>query len=287
MPRIAHLPERSTVAVTGADAEKLLQGIITGDMERLRREPAIHAALLSPQGKILFEFMVVAIEAGFKLETSRARAADLVKRLGLYKLRAAVQIVDRSAEEDVYATWGDGGGGIDGAYVDPRLVGLGWHFTRPSASPLLDAEPAAAYHAHRIALGVPEADLDYVLGDTFPHEACFDVLGGVAFDKGCFIGQEVVSRMQHRGTARKRFVQVSGSGPLPAPGTQITAGPASIGSMGSSVGEQGLALVRLDRAAEAMEAGTPIEAGGVRLSLSVPAWASYKLSGAQVEAGHG
>ena len=134
---------------------------------------------------------------------------------------------------------------------------------------------------------MPEADLDYVLGDTFPHEACFDVLGGVAFDKGCFIGQEVVSRMQHRGTARKRIVQVSGTGALPPPRTEITAGAAVIGSMGSSVGEQGLALVRLDRAAEAMEAGTPIEAGGVRLSLSVPAWAAYKLSGAQAEAGHG
>jgi folate-binding protein YgfZ len=210
-----------------------------------------------------------------------------VKRLGLYKLRAAVQIADRSAEEDVYAAWGDGGGAIDGAYEDPRLATLGWRFTRPSASPPSGAEPDSAYHAHRIALGVPEAELDYVLGDTFPHEACFDVLGGVAFDKGCFIGQEVVSRMQHRGTARKRIVLVSGSGSLPAAGTEITAGPASIGSMGSSVGEQGLALVRLDRAGEAMEAGTPIEAGGVRLSLRVPAWASYRLSGEQVEAGHG
>jgi folate-binding protein YgfZ len=134
---------------------------------------------------------------------------------------------------------------------------------------------------------VPDAELDYGLGDTFPHEACFDVLGGVAFDKGCFIGQEVVSRMQHRGTARKRIVMVSGSGTLPGRGTEITAGPASIGSMGSSVEGSGLALVRLDRAVEVIEAGTPIEARGVRLSLSVPPWAPYKLSRVEVEAGHG
>ena len=283
MPSIARLPERSTVAVTGADAEKLLQGIITGDLERLRREPAIHAALLSPQGKILFEFMVVAIESGFKLETSRARAAELVKRLGFYKLRAAVQIVDRSAEEDVYATWGDGGGGIDGAYADPRLIGLGYRFTRPSASSLPDAAPAAAYHAHRIALGVPEADLDYVLGDTFPHEACFDVLGGVAFDKGCFIGQEVASRMQHRGGGRKRVVLVEGQADL-VPNAPIRAGTTPLGSIGSVNGQRALALVRLDRAAEALCNGTVLTAAGIAISLIKPAWASFDMAATRTEA---
>jgi tRNA-modifying protein YgfZ len=279
MPRIAHLPERSTVAVEGPDAEKFLQGLVTGDMDRLTSQPAMHAALLSPQGKILFEFMVVAVAGGFRLETSRARAGDLVKRLGLYKLRAAVQIADRGAEEDVYAAWGDGGGTIEGAYEDPRLPGLGWRFTRPHVS-APEAEPADAYHAHRIALGVPEAALDYTLGDTFPHEACFDLLGGVSFDKGCFIGQEVVSRMEHRGTARKRFVMVSAKEPLPPARTEIAAGAVAIGTMGSSVGANGLALVRLDRATEALQAGRPLHAGEVEVSLSVPPWAPYALAGA-------
>lgn len=280
MPRIARLAERSTVAVTGADAEKFLQGIITGDMDRLRSGSAIHAALLSPQGKMLFEFMVVGMQDGFRLETSRARAAELVKRLGLYKLRAAVQISDRSAEEDMYAAWGDGGDAIEGAYADPRLPELGWRFARAHGAPVPDTESAAAYHAHRIAQGVPEAELDYALGDTFPHEACLDVLGGVAFDKGCFIGQEVVSRMQHRGTARKRFVMVSAQDALPPPRTEITAGAAAIGVMGSSAGRKGLALVRLDRAAEAMQAETPFRAGDIDVSLTVPPWAPYALAGA-------
>lgn len=277
MLSIAHLPERSIVAVEGGDAEKFLQGIITGDMDALGMQGAIHSALLSPQGKIMFEFMVVRAGEGFRLETSRSRAAELVRRLGLYKLRAAVQIADRSAEEAVYAAWGDGGGAGEHAYADPRLPTLGWRFAQPHGAMQPDAEPADAYHAHRIDLGVPEAELDYALGETFPHEACLDVLGGVSFDKGCFIGQEVVSRMQHRGTARRRFVMVQGSTKLPPARTEITAGDVAIGAMGSSVGARGLALVRLDRAAEAMEAGTSLRAGDVEVELSVPPWAPYAL----------
>lgn len=279
MPRIARLSERSTVAVEGPDAKKFLQGIVTGDMDQLCGQPAIHTALLSPQGKILFEFFVSPLDGGFRLETSRSRARDLTTRLGLYKLRAAVQIADHGSERDVYAAWGDGGGAIDGSYPDPRLAGLGWRFTRASTTPLAGAEAGIAYHAHRIALGVPEAELDYALGDTFPHEACFDLLGGVSFDKGCFVGQEVVSRMQHRGTARKRFVMVRGKADLPASRTEIMAGPAAIGIMGSSVGGMGLALVRLDRAAEAIAAGTPFRAADIELELAVPPWAPYALAG--------
>jgi hypothetical protein len=143
---------------------------------------------------------------------------------------------------------------------------------------------ASLYHAHRIALGVPEAGLDYVLGDTFPHEACFDLLGSVSFSKGCFVGQEVVSRMQHRGSARKRFVIVTGASDLPAAGAEISvaapSGSAAIGRMGSSVGKVGLALVRLDRAGEAIAAGLGLAAGEVDVTLAVPPWADYALGAA-------
>jgi tRNA-modifying protein YgfZ len=283
MAWIARLPERSTVAVEGPDAEKFLQDLITNDLDLLKSQSAVHAGLLSPQGKILFEFIVVPSDSGFVLETGRARAKDLVKRLSLYKLRAKIDIVDRGEGQDVYAAWGDGTSDVaPDAYIDPRLPELGVRFIRPSDTAVADADHGEAYEAHRIALGVPDADKDYALGDTFPHEACFDVLHGVAFEKGCFVGQEVVSRMQHRGTARKRFVIVTADAPLPPPKTEITAGTqparAVIGVMGSTAGTSGLALVRLDRAAEALAKGQKIMAGDGEVTLRVPSWAPYTLS---------
>jgi folate-binding protein YgfZ len=283
MARIARLPERSTVAVEGQDAEKFLQDLITNDLVLLKSQSAVHAGLLSPQGKILFEFIVVPTSSGFLLETVRARAKDLVKRLALYKLRAKIDIIDRSEEQDVYAAWGEGAPEVvPDAYPDPRLPELGVRFMRPRNSAIADADNGDAYTAHRIALGVPDADQDYVLGDTFPHEACFDVLHGVDFGKGCFVGQEVVSRMQHRGTARKRFVIVAGDRELPSAKTEITAGAeparAVIGTMGSTAGTSGLALVRLDRAAEALAKGQKIMAGDTEVTLRVPAWAPYTLA---------
>lgn len=286
MARIARLPERGYVAVEGPDAEKFLQGLITNDMEQLKSARAIHAGLLSPQGKILFEFMVVRTEGGFDLETERARAPDLVKRLGLYRLRAKVEIADRADSGDVYAAWGEGPSAVEtDGYIDPRLAALGRRFQRPADAAVTGTESASAYHAHRIALGVPEASMDYVLGDTFPHEACLDLLSGVAFDKGCFVGQEVVSRMEHRGSARKRFVIAHGASTLPPAQTEITAatetGRAVIGTMGSSVGQAGLALVRLDRVSEALQAGFAFSADAVEVSLTVPSWAPYALPAAK------
>ncbi|MGE5513913.1 MAG: YgfZ/GcvT domain-containing protein [Bacteroidota bacterium] len=296
MARIALLPERGVVRVAGEDAEKLLQGLITNDLDRLKSSPAIHAGLLSPQGKILFEFFVVKRGLEYLLDVRRDKADDLIKRLTLYKLRAKVSFDNLSQETSVAAVWGDGSeGNLEASplsplrYPDPRQPGLGkrWLIEASAWNDLLAKLPElslaseAEYHAHRIALGVPEADMDYVLGDTFPHEACFDLLGGVAFDKGCFVGQEVVSRMQHRGLARKRFVIVRGVSDLPPARAEISfaspSGRAVIGALGSPVGSAGLALVRIDRASEAIGAGLALEADGVKVSLEAPAWANYTL----------
>jgi folate-binding protein YgfZ len=283
MARIARLPERSTVTVEGPDAQKFLQDLITNDLDLLTTQSAVHAGLLSPQGKILFEFIVVPSDRGFVLDIVRARAAELVKRLTLYKLRAKIAISDRGEDQDVYAAWGDGASRIaPDAYADPRLPELGVRVIRAKEDAIAGASDLAAYEAHRIGLGVPEADTDYALGDTFPHEACFDILHGVAFDKGCFVGQEVVSRMEHRGTARKRFVILEGNATLPPAKTEVTAGAESaravVGVMGSHAGTLGLALVRLDRAAEALAKGQTIMVGDVEVTLRVPWWAPYTLS---------
>ena len=274
----ALLSDRAVVRVSGPAAHGFLQGLITNDIDKAKPGGAIHAGLLTPQGKILFDFFVVPEADGFLLEIAKAKAGELAQRLGFYKLRAQVEIAEDPSLA-VAAAWGAPPRLPDGAvaYADPRLSALGLRI-------LLQAEADArnlgctiagedAYHAHRIALGVPEGGRDYAFGDAFPHEAMFDRLAGVDFDKGCFIGQEVVSRMEHRGIARKRIVGVEGEGPLPPSGTEITAGGAPVGTLGSVSEHSGLALLRLDRAEEAKAAGLPLRAGEVTVDLRIPAWA--------------
>jgi folate-binding protein YgfZ len=280
----AILPDRGAVRIGGADARKFLQGLITNDMEKARDGAAIHAGLLSPQGKILFEFFVVPAGDSFLLEGPRSMAADLSKRLGFYKLRADITVADEPAIQ-VAAAWGeDIFAAVEGAivYPDPRLGELGYRALLPAGVGIGVAlgcteTSAEAYHAMRIGLGVPEGGRDFAYGDAFPHEALFDQLNGVDFAKGCYVGQEVVSRMEHRGTARKRIVPVSGDDPLPPAGSEIMAGSVPIGTLGSVNGRDGLALLRLDRAGEALTAGKPLTAGGVPIRLRRPAFARFDM----------
>lgn len=291
--KIAELPDRGVVAVEGPDARKLLQGLVTNDVTLLDTQPAIHAGLLSPQGKILFEFFVVRTADGVLLDVAREMAAGLVKRLTLYKLRAAVTIKDVSDAYVVHALWGphacssrDTAGTV--SYADPRHVELGVRilaeagFARDVASATNGMTAGAdAYHAHRIELGIPEGGKDYTFGDAFAHEALFDQLGGVSFSKGCYVGQEIVSRMEHRGTARRRIVPVLASdGPLVS-GAAIMGGDAEIGRVGSVAGSRGLAVLRLDRADEFAAKGVALTAGDATVTVALPPWAHFKPMASQ------
>lgn len=265
--------------VSGPDAYKFLQGVITNDLSKTQDGGAIHAGLLNPQGKILFDFFVIGVDDGFLVEAAKNQAAELLKRLGFYRLRAQVETAEQPSV--VVAAW-DGEPSVpDGAiaYADPRLPDLGMRIllSEGKISDLGCAEAAEEdYHAMRIKLGVPEGGRDYAFGDTFPHEALFDQLNGVDFAKGCFVGQEVVSRMQHRGTARKRVIPVEGDAPLVA-GATIEAGETPLGDIGSVSGATGLALVRLDRAETAAASGTPLTAGEVTITLHRPAFAKFDV----------
>jgi hypothetical protein len=278
----ALLPDRAAIRVAGIDARGFLQGLITNDIGRASDGTAIHAGLLSPQGKILFDFFVVPRGDAYLLECAKAESSELAKRLGFYRLRAAVEIAEEPGL-NVAAVWGGAPSLPEGAiaYADPRLADLGYRLVLPDGvdiAALACAEVSEGdYHARRIGLGVPEGGRDFAYGDNFPHEALFDQLNGVDFTKGCFVGQEVVSRMEHRGTARKRVVPVEGEAGLPEPGTSIEAGGQPIGRLGSVSGASGLALVRLDRAAEAIEAGTALRAGGVAVKLRKPDWARFAV----------
>jgi folate-binding protein YgfZ len=280
------LPSRAAIRVGGADARKFLQGLITNDMDRAQAGQAVHAGLLTPQGKILFDFFVLAQGEDFLIDVAGDKAAELVKRLGFYKLRAQVEVALESGLA-VAAAWGGTPRPTDAAiiYADPRLPELGFRVVLPKGTPIAalgcDQASEADYQAWRIALGVPEGGKDYAFGETFPHEALFDQLHGVDFKKGCYVGQEVVSRMQHRGTARKRIVPIEGVSALPAPGASIEAGGLAIGTLGSVNGVSGLALVRLDRAEEALAQGKALTAGGVTITLRRPAFARFEVPSAE------
>jgi tRNA-modifying protein YgfZ len=279
--QLAWLADRGVVSVTGMDAAKLLQGLITSDMELLDAEPAMLAGLLSPQGKVLFDFLVVRTDGGYLLETAREQAAGLSKRLSMYRLRADVRIEDVSEDHVVGAIWGEGrelpAGLAIAHYRDPRDRDIGTRLIATSGNNRsvewagIPVVPLARYHAHRIALGVPEGGKDYDLGDAFPHEANFDIIGGVSFEKGCYVGQEIVARMEHRATVRKRVVRMSGAAVLPADRPDIVVGEVVIGRLGSVAGIHGLGLVRLDRAIEAIDKGQVITAGGIALEIDVAA----------------
>ncbi len=274
---LARLDDRTVLRVSGGDAADFLNGLVTADIAVLAEGAQTHAGLLAAQGKILFEFYVTRRDADFLIDVAASVADDLAKRLGFYKLRADVEIVRLEAAA-VMAAWGTAPGEVH----DPRLGDLGTRFiVEDAADAVFTAHvlPASLedFETHRIALGVPEGIKDYPLGDTFPHEACFDQLGGVSFTKGCYVGQEVVSRMRHRGTARKRTIHIAADGALPERGTDVLAGERPIGAMGSSIGGQGIAMIRLDRAGKAMAAGTPITCGGLPVTLRVPAWADFSI----------
>lgn len=285
--KAALLPDRGVIKVAGEDARKFLNGLLTADIGRMTPQTPVFAALLTPQGKIISDCLVVEAAAedggGFFLDCPGALVPTLAGRLMFYRLRAKVTIDDLSSQLAVMALW-DGAGTTEYGLVfsDPRLTALGLRVILPpetaeKAAHELGADlvEAASYEAHRIALGVPRGGLDFVYGEAFPHEADMDQLHGIDFAKGCYVGQEVVSRMQHRGSARTRIVCARYEGPSPEAGVTVLAGGKTIGTSGSASGGRGIALVRLDRLEDALATGAPLTAGGVPVRLIKPAWAEF------------
>jgi folate-binding protein YgfZ len=275
---LTHLDDRAVVRVAGADATTLLQNVVTLDMDGVDEHGSGYGALLTPQGKILWDFVLHRFGDGYAADVRAGEAEAFAKRLTLYRLRAKVEITS-APELGVFVLWGDGehsasprrGGD---APSDPRLAELGSRWVAPPGSVLVDAHPAD-WHRHRIALAIPEGGIDFLLGDAFPHDAAMDSLNGVAFDKGCYIGQEVVSRMRHRGTARRRIVALHARAPLPEPGAEIVAGERPLGRLGSSADGKGIGLVRLDRLRSALDEHLPVRTGAEEVSVALPAWATY------------
>jgi folate-binding protein YgfZ len=288
--RVTLFSDRAVVRVTGEDAAHFLNGIVTGAVDKLAPGTALFTALLTPQGKIVVDFYAVAVDpedgGGFVLEGPAALADELVKKLNFYKLRAKVEIVARPDLAVAVILDGQPPDDLGLVYRDPRHAGLGWRVVLPAEGAQTSLVAAGgqiadvqSWQGRRISLAIPEGGKDFVYGDTFPHEADMDLLGGVDFHKGCFIGQEVVSRVERRDVARKRVVPVAFDGPAPEPGIEIRIGDRPVGYMGSAAGRLGLALLRLDRIDEAMKEGEQLSAGGVELRLVKPDWANFPFPG--------
>lgn len=255
--------DRTLIRVSGPDARKFLNNVLTQELDRLERESVVYAALLGPQGKVLADMFAWAEADSVLLDVDPARGEDLFRRLSMYKLRADAKLEDVSARLSVLAS----DAAFDGAAPDPRLSALGWRKISPKDAPHED--DATAYEAKRLALGVPDLARDAGPDEVFALEALLDELNGVDFHKGCFVGQENVSRMKRRATTRKKFCPVVFEGEAPAFGTPVTAGPAELGTVRTGTGGRALALLRLDRA---LASQAPLTAGGKEMRLDPPNW---------------
>ncbi|MBV9994005.1 MAG: folate-binding protein YgfZ [Caulobacteraceae bacterium] len=239
--RIARLDSRALISIRGPDWIPFLQGLLTQSVEDLKPGDLRFAALLTPQGRLLFDLFLIGGDEGCLIDCERARRALLIQRLTFYRLRAKVEIA--ADERPIYAAWGQRPDAEAWA-PDPRLAGLGWRTCAAVAAP---GASEADYQAHRLALGVP-GPADWGSEAVYPLEADFDLLNGVDFRKGCFVGQETTSRMKRRGALRSRMLPIDFEGPPPAPGTEVLTGAGlRAGECLSGAGGRSMALLRLDR----------------------------------------
>lgn len=276
MEKACLLSDRGVVTATGADTATFLQRLVTNSVLNIPAGESRFAGLLSPQGKLMFDFFVIPAEGtepGYHIECLRSQASDLVNRLNFHKLRAKIKIEDQSDKYSVAAVWDKMPSAGDGLiiYRDMRSPRMGLRVIVPrDSSGAFGVCDEAAYEAHRIAEGVPKGGPDFTYGEPIVQDVNLDWVNGVDFKKGCFVGQEVASRVHHRKSARKRIMKIHFNGPAPATGASVMAGETAIGEIGSIAGSEGLAMLRIDKLEDARSAGSAFKAGDSEVEIAVP-----------------
>jgi folate-binding protein YgfZ len=285
------MPDRGLIAVAGDDARTFLQGLVTNNVDAITRSHAIYAALLTPQGKYLHDFFLFELSGTLYMDCEAARRDDLMGRLAMYRLRSKVTIEAADGQFALFALIGDGAldaaglaepGGDAGAavpfaggiaYIDPRdsTAGARCAVPREDAAQALSRAGFAAgareiYERRRIALALPDGSRDMTVERSMPLEFRFEELNGIDFGKGCYVGQEVTSRIRNRGLVRRRLLHVAIEGAAPQPGTPVKRGDIDAGEMCSAADDSGLALIRLDVLAEMAESGGTLTAGDARIT---------------------
>jgi len=283
------LNDRTLVTVSGPDAAHFLQTVVTTDVDHIGDGDMFPGALLSPQGKVLFDFLIGQQDKSFFIDIRSETAAAFIKRLSLYRLRANIEIhkdnhtvayiflrkpalpVEKKSENSDNML----------VFNDKRIIKKDSIIRMYNIKEFF--QPSVNYRQKwdiiRIENGIAESGTDFELGDVFPHNINYDQINGLSFKKGCYIGQEVISRMQHRSTTRRRILVATGTAPLPPAGTIIEADSKPIGTLGTVASTKAIALVRIDRIKAMMDAGSPITANGIPLTFSIPANAHFSLSG--------
>ena len=256
--QIAQLTDRAVVRVTGPDARPFLHNLLTQDVETLAPGVLRYGALLSPPGRMLMDLFLLGLEDGVLLDVPADRREALMQRLTLYKLRAKVEVA--ASDEPVFAAWG---GEADGFIPDPRLSALGGRAYGGEPAPTTSEDD---YAAHRLALGVADPARDAPDDKTYPIEANLDLLNGVDFRKGCFVGQETTSRMKRRGTIKSRMLPIAFDGPPPPFGAEVLNGDLRAGAVLSGRDGVAMALMRLDR----MDGALTVD--GRPVTARPPAW---------------
>ncbi len=263
---LARLEERRVVAIGGEDRVEFLQGLVSNDVTAAAPGRAVWAAMLTPQGRWQTDFFIFSDGSRLLLEVEEKPAAELLQRLSRYRLRArvALQPIDMA----VHAFWGEGVPPAAAlAAPDPRLAVAGWRLL--ATTPLATDATAADWDRHRLGLGLPDGSRDLEAGKTLLLEAGFDELNGVSWTKGCYLGQELTARTKYRALLKRRLFPVAAGGTLPAAGTPVLAEEAEVGTMRSSRGGIGLALLRLDAL------GGALTAGGLPVEVRRPEWMEH------------
>ena len=288
------LPKRGVLRLTGHDIRGFLQALITKDLDNLTPMRAVYSALLTPQGKFLFDFFLTQQGDDILLDGQANDLNALTTRLNMYKLRADVNITPEKHWEISVVFGGDMGsekepgraktfgGGVE--FIDPRISDAGARIIAPigQAKKMLSKLglgvcDASEYEHFRLGLALPESGVDLVTGKSLMLESNLDILHGVDFDKGCFVGQELTARTKYRALVRKRLLPVAVKGPMPKPNEPLMAGEKEIATMMSGQRDRGLALVRLNRLAEAGGIGIELTAGESRVTPKLPSWAEIEI----------
>ena len=293
------LDGRGLLKVSGEDALDFLQGLVTNDVSKAGPERALYSAMLSPQGKYLYDFFIVDLNGELVIDCEAGRLDELKRKLNMYKLRSKVELIElnqyfmvvsfigKSVAEALQLNNSEGVaksflGGV--AFIDPRITGIGGRAVIPRENAVkklteagFSAGNAEEYESLRLSLGLPDGSRDMVVDKAILLENGFQELNGIDWEKGCYMGQELTARTHYRGLIKKRLMPVQIEGPLPAPGTAVMLGDKNVGEMRSGNEERGLALIRLKQFKDVLKSGEGFSAEGTTLRPVKPEWAEFKF----------